>query len=196
MCTELSQGREAEGTFPAGAGTSRGRDQEPPRGRDQLPQLRSEGFHLIKGNRKASPRVEAVPIWLRRWALLQLAARKGEYWEMRSLGVIKAPRSAPLPGRGWLLSSRQQLLSSWRGEQGSGAGSMAGHPAWARLSLGQGALARHGTARLVPLPRPLHVWEPSPDPTRRVEPIPTQDPQRGGGSGAGCCHPQELSTPV
>lgn len=155
MCTELSQGREAEGTFPAGAGTSRGRDQEPPRGRDQLPQLRSEGFHLIKGNRKASPRVEAVPIWLRRWALLQLAARKGEYWEMRSLGVIKAPRSAPLPGRGWLLSSRQQLLSSWRGEQGSGAGSTAGHPAWARLSLGQGALARHGTARLVPLPRLL-----------------------------------------
>lgn len=94
-----------------------------------------------------------MPIWLRRWALLQLAARKGEYWEMRSLGVIKAPRSAPLPGRGWLLSSRQQLLSSWRGEQGSGAGSMAGHPAWARLSLGQGTLARHGTARLVPLDR-------------------------------------------
>lgn len=142
MCTELPQGTEAEGTFPAGAGTSQGRDQESPQGRDQLPQLGSEGFHLIKGNRKASPRVEAVPIWLRRWALLQLAARKGEYWEMRSLGVMKAPRCTPLPGWGWLLSSSSSCSAHGVGSRAVGLR--------AQLSLGHSAW--HSTAGAIALP--------------------------------------------
>lgn len=106
-----------------------------------------EGFQLIKGNRKDSPKVEAVPIWLRRaaqgsfTALLQLTVRKRERWEMRSLGVIKAPRLALLPGRGWLLSSGQRAPVQVMA-QGAGA---------ERL----GALPAHG-ARVGAHPAPRH----------------------------------------
>lgn len=119
-----------------------------------------------------------MPIWLTRWALLQLAVRKGEYWEMRSLGVIKAPCSAPLPGWGWLLSSRQQLLSSWCGELGVGLGAQ---PAWARLSLGQGALAQHTWCHLPLCWHTGHVWEPCTVPRGLGTHPHTGSAEQGGG---------------
>lgn len=180
MCNELSRAERLKAPSQHEREPPKAETRNTPQGRDQLPQLRSEGFHLIKENQKASLRIEAVPIWLRRWALLQLAVRKGEYWEMRSLGVIKAPHSAPLPGWGWLLSSRQQLLSSRYGEQGSGAGSTAGHPCLGTALPGAGSA---GTAQLVPFPS-LHSARVGahPCPQGLGEPVPTQDLQsRVGG---------------
>lgn len=85
-----------------------------------------EGFHLIKGNRKDSPKVEVLPIWLRRRsqgsfaALLQLTARKEEHWEMRSLGVIKGPRSLSCLARLAPLQRAAELLLRLRpGEPGA-----------------------------------------------------------------------------
>lgn len=78
---------------------------QPSTGRAQQPRLRAVGFHLIKAKWKDRRSVEAVPIWLRRRAQdsfeapLQLTARKGECWEMRSLGVITAPRQGWDPQR-------------------------------------------------------------------------------------------------
>lgn len=121
-----------------------------------------------------------MPIWLRRWALLQLAARKGEYWEMRSLRVIKAPCFTPLPGWGLLHSHRQQLLSSWCGEQGSGAGSTAEHPCLDTVPPGAEST---GTAQLVPFPY-LVTLSPCagahPCPQGLGEPVPTQYLQSRG----------------
>lgn len=139
-----------------------------------------EGFHLVKGNRKDSPKVEAVPIWLRRQAqgsfaaLPQLTARKGEQWEMRSLRVIKALHFALLPGRGWLLSSGQRSPCSGYGpgSRGEGLGTLLETlcPA-AQLSLEQSALARHGWCHL-PTRRPtVHAWEPTLLPTRAPTPV-------------------------
>ena len=119
-----------------------------------------KGFHLIKGNRKDSPKVEAVPIWLRRRAqgsfaaLLQLTARKEEHWEMRSLRVIKALRFALLPGQGWLLSSGQRIPCSGYGlgSRGRGAGSAAGTPLPRGTALPGAEHA--GTLWSVPFPHP------------------------------------------
>lgn len=167
-----------------------------------------EGFHLIKGNRKDSPKVEAVPIWLRRQAqgsfaaLPQLTARKGEQWEMRSLRVIKALHFALLPGRGWLLSSGQRSPCSGYGpgsrREGLGTLPETLCPV-AQLSLEQSALAHQ---RLVPFAHPpTHSACVGAHPSPHQGSHPCVGPANAcsscqGGPCAGCPHPQELSTSV
>lgn len=109
---------------------------QPSTGRAQQPRLRAVGFHLIKAKWKDRRSVEAVPIWLRRRAQdsfeapLQLTARKGECWEMRSLRVITAPRQGWDPQRAPPCQPcpphhRQGSLGAWASH---GQGAEAGAP--------------------------------------------------------------------
>lgn len=80
-----------------------------------------------------------MPIWLRRWALLQLAARKGEYWEMRSLGVIKAPCLAGA----CFTPTGSSCLAHGVGSRAVELEAQLNTPAWTQFPLGQRALAQH-----------------------------------------------------
>ena len=159
----------------------------------------------MKGNRKDSLKVEAVPTWLRRpargsfAALLHLTAREGERWEMRSLGVIKARRFALLRGRA--------------GSPPAGSGAPApvtagerGQRGWERCrtpsATGHGppeqrTLARRGRCHF---PRCVRGSPPF-SLAGLGEPTPAWDSQRllsvpRVGAWAGCPHPQEPSSPV